>query len=347
MPTIDLKDVCKIVQQDLIDVAKTNAPLLKPEQTGTLDAIVSPINKAGTRQLQTDLRDGKYHQVKLEYITPTTHDEVTDTEGGLCTPGNTVAPKHALVKVTRYREIKRDFDEEEMRHFLKAPSAYRAQVMASDMNAITRAINRDLVALTLANVGPFIEGGASGKDINLIRNKNGEIRADVSGETTVMEDMQDLAVSGMPMVIGAGNVSRYATLQKLGTANDIGQDISKLKNWMFFRDRDPDLINPLAPGKSNMIVFAPGACQLITFNKYKGEFAHASPLVQKRTIVNPVKGLEFDWNFKYDDCAERYISTTMLHYDYWVLPSDAFKATDERNGVNYTFHYAANDVADV
>lgn len=343
---IELKDVCKIVQQDLNVVAKANAPLLKPEQTGMLDSIISPVNKAGTTQLKTDLKDGKYHQVKLEYIKPTTEAEVSDTDQGTCAEGPTKAPNHALVKVTRYREIKRDFDEEEMRHFLKRPSEYRAQIMATDMNAITKAINKDLVAMALANVGPFIGSVPAGKDINLIRNKNGEIRADVSGETEMMEDMQDLSVSGMPIVVGAGNVSRYATLQKLGVANDLGQDISKLKNWMFFRDRQLDIINPLLAGKSNMLVYAPGACQLITFNKYKDEFAHKSPLVHKTTIINPIKGLEFDWNLKYDDCAERYRSTIKLHYDFWVLPSDAFEDTDERTGVNYTFHYAANDVAD-
>lgn len=348
MPTIDLAEVSKTVQQDLIDVAGQNAPQLKPEITGLLDAIVSPVNTAGTQQLQTDLKDGKYHQVKLEYITPSTYDEVTDVDGGLCTEGPTKTPTHQLVKVTRYKEIKRDWDEEEMRSFWKKPSEYRAQVMASDMNAIYRAINRDLVSLYYAGVGNFIDGVPAGKELNLIRTTaNGEIRADVSGEIEMMEDLQNLMVSGMPIVVGSNVVSRYATLQKLGVANDIGQDISKLKNFMFFRDRDPDLLNPLAAGKSNMLAFAPGACQLITFNKYKGEFAHKSPLVQKTTIVNPLKNIEFDWNLKYDDCAERYLSTIKLHYDYWVMPSDAFKATDERSGVNYTFSYAANQVTEV
>ena len=341
--TINLAEVCKTVQQDLIAVAGQNAPMLRPEQTGLLDAITSPVNRSGTEQIQTDLKDGKYRQVKLEYIQPTTYDEVSDVAQGLCVEGDTKSPTHQLVKVTRYQEIKRDFDEEEMRHFWKQPSEYRARIMATDMNALFRKINRDLTGLFLANTGNFIGGVASPKDITLIQQKtDGQIYADLTGETKMMEDLQDLSIMGMPIVVGAGNVSEYATLQKLGVANDLGQDISKLKNWMFFRDRDTDLINPPAANKSNMLVIAPGAAQMVTFNKYKGEFTHASDLVQKRTIVNPVKNIELDWNFKYDDCKERYLSTIFLHYDYWVLPSDAWKATDERAGVNFTFAYNAN-----
>ncbi len=340
-----MADVCKTVQQDLNRIAAQNAPELMPEKTGLLDAITSPVNTRGVQQLQTDLKDGKYRQVKIEYVQPSTHDEVSDTPEGLCTQGETRSPLHDLVSVTRYKEIKRDFDEEEMRHFWKAPSEYRARIMATDMNALYRAINRDLAALYLAKVGNFIGGVAGGKDLNMIQQKaTGEIRADLSGESTMMEDMQDLSIAGMPMVVGTGNLSEYATLQKLGVANDLGQDLGKLKNFMFFRDRDVDQISAPAANKNNMLVFAPGACQMVTFNKYKGEFAHRGDQIQKVTIVNPVKNIEFDWNLKYDDCAERYLSTIKLHYDYWVLPSDAFKPGDERAGVNYTFNYFANRV---
>ena len=343
MPTIDLAEVCQVVQQDLNNIAGQNAPILKPAQTGFLDAITSGVNTAGVEQIQTDTNDGKYRQVKVEYIKPTLKSEVSDTPSSTCSGGDEKLPEHDLVKVTRYKEIKRRFTEEEFRKFCKGAAHYKAQIMASDSNALFEAINDDLIALNLANVGTFYNGVAAGKDLPLLHETaEGEEKATAEGETFLIEDMNDLSVAGMPIVVGSNIVSRYATYQKIGTANDLGQDINKLKNWMFFRDKAVDVLSPPAANKSNMLVFAPGACQLISFNKYVGEFQHSSSFVEKRTLVNPVKDVTLDWNMKYDDCLEQYISVLSLNYDYWVMPQEAFDAADPRFGTNYTFQYLAN-----
>lgn len=342
MPQIDLAEVCKTVQQDLIKVAGSNAPLLQPERTGLLDALTSPVNKAGTEQLLTDTKDGMHRQVKLEYVKPSTYEDATDDVQPLCANGPTKSPNHALITVTESSSIKRDFDEDEMRDFWKKPSEHRALVMATDFNALCRRINRKLVALYAANVGGFVDGVGAGKAINLIQKKaDGQIYGDPTGEVEMWEDLQNAGLTGLPFVVGSNIVSRYASLKKIGAANDLGQRIEDLAQWMFYRDRDPDLVNAPAANRSNMFVFAPGAAQLITYNKYKGEFKHKGDDFSKQTLVNPTKNLEVDWNFMYDKCTERYHSVMSLNFDYWVMPTDAYQANDERFGVNKTFLYNA------
>lgn len=341
---IELAKLCNTVQQRLRVLAGTNYPALKREPTGMLDAVNSPQNRAGFEQRYlTDGGDGKKKTVVIEWAQPVPVSTTVTTEQDVCA-GGTEEPRFLdTVELTGYAGTRvMLFTETELREYCEQPSEVQTMRIAQHMSGLFRKIDKILIAKYNTGVGGFLNGGAAGRELELLHyDADGQTEVvKPDGEVKLLEDMADMGVTGRPIVVGSGIVSRYSRLANIGCCNDFGQNVQQMSgSYDFFRDRDVDIE---LSGDENMIVFAPGAVQMATYNKFRGEFKKIVPeLFAHTTIVDPVTGIELDMLWKYDDCNFLWRLHIGLHFDLFQLPDTLFKDADERDGINYSFLYKA------
>lgn len=337
---VELEDFCNTIQQDLNNLAGDNYGAMKREPTGLLSAVTSPQNRAGfNQQYITDGGDGKKKQVLIEWIQPIPVADTATSLQDVCAGGTEEATLRDVVELTGFASSRvMKFTDSELRKLCKAPSEHKAMIVAAHMSGLFRKVNQILVTKYDAANGGFIGGVAEGKELELLHYDGVTEAAKPDGEVLLMEDMADLGVTGRPIVVGSGIVSRYAKLANIGCCNDYGQDVSRLSgSWDFFRDRDVDIV---LAGSENILAFAPGAVQMATYNQYRGEFRRVHEHFLMQTIVDPVTGIEIDMKAVFNECDELWRMAYFLHFDLFALPLTMFKDTDERDGVNYAFRYA-------
>lgn len=341
---IDVADFCATLQQDLADVAGSNYRAMSRKPTGFFDSLVSAENRSTfSQELGVDPGNGKPKQVIIRYLQPGIDSEVQTAAQNICTEaGEQVTETRTVKEVTRYRQTPvLTFTAENLRKFCDAAPEYRAKVLSSRISALTRSINKDLVALANAAAGIHKGGDATATDLQLITNEaSGRKSADFTGQMELLEEMADVGVDN-PFVVGSGLLSQYTRLQGIGCCNQWGQNIGETEgDFRFYRD--PDLAGVIGAAE-NFLAFAPGACQLLTFNESKGDFAMVHDHFARTTMVDPVTGIEFDFQMKYDDCANVWKLMLSLHYDLFTLPADMFKGADDYNGVNFLWKFNATE----
>ena len=131
---------------------------------------------------------------------------------------------------------------------------------------------------------------------------------------------KDMGNDGQYALIGGTIVNKIAAYQKWATWNAAGLDLSKadgLTPYMFYNRNFNS-----AYGAKDMILFTPGAQQLVTWNKYKGEKQRGvTNLYSKGTIVLPTTGLEVDWKWWYDYDCEKWTFEAFLHAELATVPA--------------------------
>lgn len=123
---------------------------------------------------------------------------------------------------------------------------------------------------------------------------------------------RNMGLNGQYAMIGGDIVSKIAQFKQWATANDAGLDMSKAdpNNPYPFYDRNFNATF----GNTDFILLAPGATQLVTWNKYRGEKRRqVTDLYSNGTIVLPTTGLEVDWKWRYDYECEMWTFEAFLH----------------------------------
>jgi hypothetical protein len=131
---------------------------------------------------------------------------------------------------------------------------------------------------------------------------------------------RNMGNDGQFALIGGDVVSKIAAYKKWATWNAAGLDLSKAdpSNPFMFYNRNFNTIY----GQKDMILFTPGAQQLVTWNKYKGEKQRSvTNLYSKGTIVLPTTGLEVDWKWWYDYDCEVWTFEAFLHAELATVPA--------------------------
>lgn len=343
--SFEASEFCKLIQQDLAEVAGQHYGLNKRQQVGFFDSLVSDTNRSLVQAVEADAKNGKNRTVILRYWKPGTMDETSSSPASVCDSGTENEPSTEIVSVTQFlRSPIMQFNKDEMRDFCEQPSQVRAATLMGNMNAFFRKLNRNLLSTMSTNFGKNMDGDTE-KTINLLALNSGIESAVPQGEIEILEDFQNLGFPGTPIVVGAGHLSKYAKYQKLGCCNQWGQNIAGIGDLLYYRDLDVDQIigNPSSsPVDANHIVaYAPGSIQLLTWLANKGEFADtANPHSAETTIVDPITGQELDFEFYYDRCDKVWKMFFSLNYELHFLP-EMYKAADDRYETNMTLHYQA------
>lgn len=131
---------------------------------------------------------------------------------------------------------------------------------------------------------------------------------------------KDMGLDGQFALLGGTIINKVALYTKWVTWNGAGLDMSKADaiNPYLFYNRNFNATF----GQSDMILAAPGAQQLVTWNQYKGERVRGvTDLYSKGTIVLPTTGLEVDWKWTYDYNCEEWVYEAFLHAELATVPA--------------------------
>lgn len=330
--------LCQKLQTDLNMVAGMNAPALKRDRVGYLDALMSQENRQGFEAIPLPT-NGKNRKVQINYIQRGVDADVLTTCTNSCDTAVEPAPFETIVDVPNCLETKGMlFNEDEMRKLCEADAVYVSNVIMAQMNAINVKLDKLLLAQQLANFGKF-EDGTAQKSVKLFENTTNAPRAIATAQIRHQYDLT--GASGAPMLIGGGTLDLFAKTQQIACCNSTtGTDLARWTDYMYFNDRFVEGVI----GAGEFIVLAPGAVQLLTWNKYVGDYAKRNDVFEHGTITDPFTGLTYDLKVHYDDCADAWSIKLFLNWGAFFIPANAFAATDSLNGVNYTFNWLDTSV---
>lgn len=345
-------EFCRTVMRELAEmVGEQGDPLRNRQKTGLLDALTSPSNTDGGRVDNViDMGDGKPKKAIFKWLQP---DAVSDASDGILD----LCDEEGEASAYNYDEVSIDYsvsskvhslDEAQMRELCETGSEFRSKLIGGALNSVHKKLNQTLIAPFYVGAGG-IKGGNGAKNTAYdLLYRDGLVQIDPEGQIEMMRDLMDAGVSGMPIFIGGSRLDTYMKLQQIACCNSYGADPSEQQDLLFFYDNDMQTIlgTPSAAG-DNFFVFQPGAAQLISIPYNKGEFRKANDLFIHDTIIDPLSGLEWDFNLKYDDCDRKYKFMISLRFGLWQIPTTLFKAGDDRRGINYNFAFLAEEVAAV
>lgn len=325
--------ICAQLQQALNEVAGQNAPGLKRDRVGYLEALQSAVNLNGVQRVAVP-SDGKRRQVEVIYTPRGLESGVQTTRPtSFCDATDEPEPFSVTLDVDNWAHRKLRFTEWELRKLCyEAPSDYIANLVMGEMNALLVRANRQLITQQATNFGAFFDGTFV-KNADFLDGSNQPVYFE---ESKILEEYARISGSGTPLLVGAGDLAHYTRMTGKGCCNQHGVDLSQAGDYAFFYDRFVDDV--LTPPE-NYILLAPGAAQFLYWNANVGEFAWRDDRDEAGTVVDPFTGVRFDVDKVWDKCAKQYHVTITLNYDLFFLPANAFQAGDPLEGVNYTLRF--------
>ncbi len=346
MSTVNIEDVCNNIGISLARIVGESNDLGKLRQrTGFLDSLVSQENtSAHPEQIPVDSGDGKIKQVNVRYLPADNGDAVFTEAADICEPVATDDYLFKPVTPTKLIGTQVTFTHEQMRKWCVSPAEGRAEIILTKLNKMFVGMNNELIALANAAAGNFYNGVAPGKQVPLFYQNGGMPQVNPAGEVILLEDMMDLGISARPIVVGAGNLSKYARYQGIGCCNDYGQDVSQVGEFSLYRDQ---FLGGVTGDANDFLAYAPGALQLVQWNANRGEFAQVDGASAMTTMIDPFTGIEMDLDIIWDKCQKLWVFTFSKTYDLFTIPDDIYGdgegegEADDRQGVNNLFKYRA------
>jgi len=323
--------LCQKLQTTLNRTAGQNAPALKRDRVGYLEALVSEANTAGVEMIPVPT-NGKKRLVQIDYYQRGTVGTINGDLG--CTED---VEKEPFEKIVDVRDSVSSqgliFNEDEMRKLCEADDVWVSNILMGEMNAVNVALNKHLLGLQAANFGQFEDGSAQ-KSLKLFEDTSNATRGIARAQ--ILHEYEKTAASGTPIIVGGGNFDLYAKSNEIACCNQLGFDLSQAQDdFLYFYDR----FTQTEIGANQFFVMAPGATQLVTWNKYLGSYAKRNDVFEHGTITDPFTGLTYDLKIHYDDCNDRWTIKFFLHFALEFLPANAWAAGDDLEGVNYTFDW--------
>lgn len=350
-------DCCRVVQQELINLAQENDTTYRIENPGTLAAVMAPRNNNGFEAVDIQDPTGKTRIVRLKYWTnPRT--AASDADQQICTAGSTTGEKFASITIDKTSSVKLTFNDAEFRLFCASlagasnvsSSGFAQSQIRAAMNQLVVKINNDTVDNLVANVGNFINGAAGPKTVTLL---NTNFTPQYKGESTMMKDFEDIEAPGRPIITGSGIMRDYTTLKGIACCNDGGVDISRTTgSFDFYRD---GYVDTSIGTSNNFIAWEPGAFRMFFRNFFVGPFDFTQEDKVKATMIFVWNGISIplDMTLYYNFCGtdgtgktSQWILTFAANYGYFYLPSDLEAAASPFFGVNNILHYVG-DCGDV
>jgi hypothetical protein len=323
--------LCSALQVNLNDIAGINAPALNRQKVGYLDALMSEMNRMNMTATVVP-SDGKFKTTQVNYQPQACDSDVVTDCAPNCTPEVTPEPKSVNITEFACAKYKMAFAEDDMRKLCEADSVWAGQNIMRAMNAINVSVDKSLLTLQASNFGTFADG-ANNKSVPLFNSTTNA--PNPMAWAAIRHFYDQTSAAGSPLIIGGGSIDLFAKAQQIACCNSTaGMDLARMTgDGYFFNDVN---VNSIIDPKE-FIVLAPGAVQLITWNKYLGEYAKRNDSFEHGTIVDPFTGLVYDLKTSYDDCAEKWYIELALNWHLFFLPTPILCADA---GVNLTFHFS-------
>jgi hypothetical protein len=357
---IDLVGACERIIQEAETLAGENYAYNLRRKTGALDFITSPENGSVDASLISYQQGKKLAKLHIYYDQRTKPCQIiTDCDSNVCDEGSTPVRKEADITISNcIKTPVREYSNNDMAALCKDTAGFMRDRGLSDIRAAHEFFSERVLAELDAAIGVNNEWDgtetAAGqyKDIQLINTNVDEQRIPLPGNwAEVMLDYENNQLTGVPAVIGQGNLQMFYKLHGYSCCNattpygeaDIEGDAR------FYLDQAANTV--LGPNK--FILAAYRAMHLLTFNENRN--INISTPIQQHVVVPDPFGYPFSWNldFYFDNCTKTWKSQYSILWGVFnVFQDDSFAAsgegdspdsspdcTDELDGMTGVFGY--------
>lgn len=310
MSTIKLADAWKIID---ISLNNNNGMRSMPSPNiGLLQLLVSAANKSASQVKLGNVQaveqgNGKVYKVTRRFFPRLAESNNTSLE--YCpTDGDVVKPLYDEVEIknkTVSQKIK--IDDELIRCIKESRADYQNSYVNEVLRNHINKLGKE-VSTVVANggfVGNFVkcdcnDPAVTSKSLPLFL-ANG-LGINPVGESILDSDRKQAEIEQQMVLIGGTLLDQYRKARAIASGNDFGFDASLLDiTRSIFYDTN---LGAAFGNPNEVIAMAPGALQLITYAKNKGQFTYDFEDQMRTTVVDPWLGIEHDVVMSYVKCND-------------------------------------------
>lgn len=310
MSTIKLADAWKIID---ISLNNNNGMRSMPSPNiGLLQLLVSAANKSASQVKLGNVQaveqgNGKVYKVTRRFFPRLAESNNTSLE--YCpTDGDVVRPLYDEVEITNKTVSQKIKIDDELIRCIKEN---RADYQNSYVNEVLRNhINRlgKEVSTIVANggfIGNFVkcdcaDPAVTSKSLPLFLSSG--LGINPVGESILDSDRKQAEIEQQLILVGGTLLDQYRKARQIASGNDNGFDASLLEiTRSIFYDTN---LGAAFGNTNDIIAMAPGALQLITYAKNKGQFTYDFEDQMRTTVVDPWLGIEHDVVMSYVKCND-------------------------------------------
>lgn len=305
---------CKALQADLIDYYGRNAAEFKTlGSVGLLKFLKSPQNTRGFRQIDVESIPGKKRAIAMMVDNPFCFDLCALTADCNTTRIENDNPAQEVVfELTgpEFRVCNADspgvpevltFDEEDlMRYCTVTDNSYIIRQIARYNKRFIESLDQRIFEIAETKVGTTYNGAAIQELKFFTTNADtGQSNLNAAAVFFLNQYWKNAANDGQFALIGGERVNMLAAFKGWQGLNAMGVDLNNINEEIpfIYYDRNSDSV--LAP--EDFLQVAPGAMQLVTWNKFKGEKRRSiTDLYTHGTFIDPATGIEVDYRWYFD-----------------------------------------------
>jgi hypothetical protein len=310
MSTIKLADAWKIID---ISLNNNNGMRSMPSPNiGLLQLLVSAANKAASNIKLGNVQaveqgNGKVYKVTRRFFPRLAESNNTSLE--YCpTDGDVVRPLYDEIEITNKTVSQKIKIDDELIRCIKENRAdyqnsYVNEVLRNHINRLGKEVST--VVATGGFVGSFVkcdcaDPAVTSKSLPLFL-ANG-LGINPVGESILDSDRKQAEIEQQLILVGGTLLDQYRKARAIASGNDFGFDASLLDiTRSIFYDTN---LGAAFGDPNDVIAMAPGALQLITYAKNKGQFTYDFEDQMRTTVVDPWLGIEHDVVMSYVKCND-------------------------------------------
>lgn len=356
---IDIVGACERIVAEAETLAGENYAYNLRRKTGALDFITSPENGGVEKSLISYQSGRKLAKLHIFYDQRTKPCQIIDDcDSNVCDPGTTPARLETDVTISNCLKTPvREYSNDDMAALCKDTATFMRQRGLSDLRAAHERWSEKILAVLGAGIGANNEwdgtdtAAGSYKNIQLLATDGGQ-RIPLTGNwAEVLADYANNQFTGVPAVIGQGNLDMFYRLQEMACCNSAtpyGEE-NVNSDARFYLDQAANTVL----GANRFILAAFRAIHLLTFNENAN--INISTPTEVHTVVPDPFGYPFSWNldFYFDNCTKTWKSQySILWGTFSPFQDDSFSGlgdspdtspdcADELEGVTGLWGYTA------
>ena len=329
---------CDAIRQEATRLGGANAPFNMGRATGMLDYMTNPLTNQGLESNVVSAGDSTITTMRLLYDQRTKPCQVsTDPNTNICNDvTTTVTRKQAFVEIDKkITSPARYFSLNDMIVLCDPDkNTFIRQRLLNDLRATRERFDEILLAEGLARRGKIYHwdgtttnAGANKTKQLLDSNSTGSPDQDIPLPSNFVDfamDYQNMQFSGAPALIGQGYLDKFMRLEKLACCNATipFEDAVAQAGAAYYFDQAANA----SLGANNILMIAPGALHLLTFNKNNISGLPNNDLEAHTVITDPENpALKWNLDFKWDCTTETWKYSYSLHWTLFnIFQSDSF-----------------------
>lgn len=331
---------CRALQTDLMSFYGANVPAFKTMGSNALTtALLSPQNTSGFQQITDEITGlpravpGKTRAVAFAMDQPYCFD-VCSIQGITCQTEHTSLENNTQEIVFDFDRTKpwrpcdangdpmelKFTDAELQKYCTETNTAYITRKIAAFNKRFLQAFDKRLGELLATKVGQTADGDSLVTMPFFIRHSSGFVQLNPEAFFGLDKVYSDIGGEGQFMLVGGAGLKKIIQYQKWADLSSAGIDLSQIEDVNPFSYYDRFLDQTI--GITNFFQMSPGAVQLVTFNDYVGENRRQiTDLYTRSTFIDPVTGLEVDFEWDYDYKCKIWEYKPFLYAELAVVPA--------------------------